>query len=80
MLLFITSILEAKLSCTPFNRDLLLSNPDEISACSSSNLIKDLLKAAAKIQHILLEYILCVRTFIHLLNNFTLLMNIAQCQ
>jgi hypothetical protein len=34
----------------------LLSNPDEISVCSSSSLIKDLLKVAAGMRYIFLEH------------------------
>lgn len=48
MLLFIISKFDAKLSCTPFKRDLLLSKSEVICDCNSSKRVKDLLNVAAK--------------------------------
>ena len=48
MLFFIISKFDAKLSCTPFKRDLLLSKSDVICDCNSSKRVRDLLNVAAK--------------------------------
>lgn len=62
MLLFIISKFDAKLSCTPFKRDLLLSKSEVICDCNSSKRVKDLLNVAAK--KILKKYIFWKKKFI----------------
>lgn len=60
MLFLMISKFDAKLSCTPFKRDLLLSKSAVICECNSTKRVKDLLKVAAEnyIKKMIIYYVI----------------------